>query len=95
MEAACGQVLLHLLHERGKRVPIHYELFPVYIDLGFDSGRTEILREYFEPKGSLTISNSPILGGRRTAPRIEKTLVFYAPGKGENASFISPPTLNT
>jgi tRNA 2-thiocytidine biosynthesis protein TtcA len=43
--------LLHLLHERSKRVPIHYELMPVYIDLGFDSGRTEILENFFEMKG--------------------------------------------
>jgi tRNA 2-thiocytidine biosynthesis protein TtcA len=42
--------LLHLLHERSKRVPIHYELIPVYIDLGFDSGRAEILKKYFEMK---------------------------------------------
>jgi len=43
--------LLHLLHERQKRVPIHYELIPVHIDLGFDSGRAEILKEFFEKKG--------------------------------------------
>ncbi len=43
--------MFHLLHERSKRVPIHYELFPVYIDLGFDSGRAEILKKYFETKG--------------------------------------------
>ena len=43
--------LLHLLHERSKRVPIHYELMPVYIDLGFDSGRVEILKGFFEVKG--------------------------------------------
>jgi tRNA 2-thiocytidine biosynthesis protein TtcA len=42
--------LLHLLHERSKRVPIQYELFPVYIDLGFDSKRAEILRDFFETK---------------------------------------------
>ena len=42
--------LLHLLHERSKRVPIHYELMPVYIDLGFGLGRTEILKKYFETK---------------------------------------------
>lgn len=42
--------LLHLLHERSKRVPIHYELFPVYIDLGFGSGRAEILKNFFETK---------------------------------------------
>ena len=43
--------LLHLLHERSKRVPIHYELMPVYIDLGFDSGQAEILKKFFEMKG--------------------------------------------
>jgi tRNA 2-thiocytidine biosynthesis protein TtcA len=43
--------LLHLLHERSKRVPIYYELFPVYIDLGFGSGRAEILKSFFEMKG--------------------------------------------
>jgi tRNA 2-thiocytidine biosynthesis protein TtcA len=43
--------LLHLLYERSKRVPIHYELMPVYIDLGFDSGRAGILKEFFENMG--------------------------------------------
>lgn len=42
--------LLHLLHERSKRVPIHYELFPGYIDLGFGSGQAEILKNFFETK---------------------------------------------
>jgi tRNA 2-thiocytidine biosynthesis protein TtcA len=40
--------LLHLLKERRKRVPIHYELIPVHIDLGFGSGRLEILKDYLE-----------------------------------------------
>ena len=43
--------LLHLLKERLKRVPIHYELLIVHIDLGFDSGRADILRDYFEKEG--------------------------------------------
>jgi tRNA 2-thiocytidine biosynthesis protein TtcA len=43
--------LLHLLHERRKRVPIHYELIPVHIDLGFGSTRQELLREFFEARG--------------------------------------------
>jgi len=43
--------LLHLLHERSKRVSVHYELLPVYIDLGFDSSRAEILRNFFKSKG--------------------------------------------
>jgi len=43
--------LLHLLKERLKRVPIHYELVPVHIDLGFGSERVEILKEFFERQG--------------------------------------------
>lgn len=42
--------LLHLLHERRKRVPVDYELMPVYIDLGFDSDRADILRNFFEAR---------------------------------------------
>jgi len=40
--------LLHLLCERRKRVPIDYELVPVHIDLGFDTGRAETLKDFFE-----------------------------------------------
>ena len=40
--------LLHLLHERRRRVPIVYELVPVHIDLGFGSGRAEVMRDLFE-----------------------------------------------
>jgi tRNA 2-thiocytidine biosynthesis protein TtcA len=43
--------LLHLLNERRKRVPIRYELIPVHIDLGFNSGQTEILKDFFESRG--------------------------------------------
>jgi tRNA 2-thiocytidine biosynthesis protein TtcA len=43
--------LLHLLHERSKRVPVHYELMPVYIDLGFSSGKADILKKFFGTKG--------------------------------------------
>jgi tRNA 2-thiocytidine biosynthesis protein TtcA len=42
--------LLHLLHERSKRVPVHYELMPVYIDLGFGSEKADTLRNFFETK---------------------------------------------
>ena len=42
--------LLHLLHERSKRVPVHYELMPVYIDLGLGSGKADTLRNFFETK---------------------------------------------
>jgi len=43
--------LLHLLHERSRRVPVHYELMPAYIDLGFGFGKADILKNFFETKG--------------------------------------------
>jgi len=43
--------LLHLLKERLKRVPIHYDLFAVHIDLGFDSRRAQILEDHFGKEG--------------------------------------------
>jgi tRNA 2-thiocytidine biosynthesis protein TtcA len=43
--------LLHLLDERRKRVPIHYDLMAVHIDLGFGSGRVESLKAFFEERG--------------------------------------------
>ncbi|MFB3883578.1 MAG: ATP-binding protein [Thermodesulfobacteriota bacterium] len=42
--------LLTLLSERAKRVPIHYELLAVHVDLGFDSSGAEVLKEFFEAK---------------------------------------------
>jgi tRNA 2-thiocytidine biosynthesis protein TtcA len=43
--------LLHLLRERSKRVPVHYELMAVYVDLGFRSGKADILKNFFEANG--------------------------------------------
>jgi tRNA 2-thiocytidine biosynthesis protein TtcA len=43
--------LLTLLHERRKRVPIHYDVIPVYINLGFDSDQERVLRDLFEERG--------------------------------------------
>src|SRR5512134_2913425 len=42
--------LLTLLSERAKRVPIHYELLAVHVDLGFLSGGVDVLKEFFEAK---------------------------------------------
>ncbi|HSB05157.1 MAG TPA: ATP-binding protein [Thermodesulfobacteriota bacterium] len=43
--------MLHLLHERKKRVLIDYELIPIHIDLGYDSSRQGPLREFFVARG--------------------------------------------
>src|SRR5512136_767202 len=42
--------LLTLLSERAKRVPIHYELLAVHVDLGFESSGADMLKEFFEAK---------------------------------------------
>jgi tRNA 2-thiocytidine biosynthesis protein TtcA len=43
--------LLHLLHERRKRVQTHYDLIPVHIALGFNSERANTLKDFFEREG--------------------------------------------
>jgi tRNA 2-thiocytidine biosynthesis protein TtcA len=43
--------LLHLLHERRKRVPIKYDLVAAHIDLGFGSSQAERLKEFLEARG--------------------------------------------
>jgi len=43
--------LMWLLNERRARVPIDYELFAVYVDLGFSGGFSDALREHGEKAG--------------------------------------------
>jgi len=43
--------LMWMLDERLKRVPIHYDLFAVHIDLGFDGGFGESLEKYWRRAG--------------------------------------------
>lgn len=68
--------LLHLLHERSKRVPIHYELMPVYIDLGFGSGRADVLRNFFETKGLPYHIEFTDIGRRANSPENRENPCF-------------------
>jgi tRNA 2-thiocytidine biosynthesis protein TtcA len=68
--------LLHLLQERSKRVPIHYELFPVYIDLGFDSEQAEILKNFFETKGLPYHIEFTDIGRRANSPENRENPCF-------------------
>ncbi len=43
--------LMWLLNERLSRIPIKYELFPVYIDPGFENGFRDELEEYCKNSG--------------------------------------------
>ena len=62
--------LLHLLHERSKRVPIHYELMPVYIDLGFDHSTVSSPASESRGKGALVVNPEPSIRAQaeRQAP---------------------------
>ncbi len=68
--------LLHLLHERQKRVPIHYELIPVHIDLGFDSKRTEVLKKYIEVQGLPYHLEFTDIGRRANSPENRENPCF-------------------
>ncbi len=46
-----SQTLFWLLNERQKRVPLHYELFAVYIDPGFENGFGDALKDYYSKQG--------------------------------------------
>lgn len=43
--------LMWMLNERKNRIPIDYELFAVYVDLGFDGGFSDSLRTYCQANG--------------------------------------------
>jgi len=68
--------LLHLLHERRKRVPIHYDLIPVHIDLGFGSKRAETLKEYFESQGFPYHIEFTDIGKRANSPENRENPCF-------------------
>jgi tRNA 2-thiocytidine biosynthesis protein TtcA len=68
--------LLHLLKERLKRVPIHYELIPVHIDLGFGCGRSEILKDYFEKEGLSYHIEFTDIGRRANGPENRENPCF-------------------
>ena len=46
-----SQTLLWLLNERQKRVPVNYELLPVYIDPGFENGFGPELKYHYDKTG--------------------------------------------
>jgi len=68
--------LLHLLHERRKRVPIQYDLIPVHIDLGFGSKRAESLKEYFKSQGLPYHIEFTDIGKRANSPENRENPCF-------------------
>lgn len=68
--------LLHLLYEREKRVPISYELIPVYIDLGFGSNQAEILKDFFEKRGLTYHIEFTNIGLRANSPENRENPCF-------------------
>ena len=68
--------MLHLLHERRRRVPIRYKLVPVHIDLGFDSKRANILKDYFETQGFSYHIEFTDIGKRANSPENRENPCF-------------------
>jgi tRNA 2-thiocytidine biosynthesis protein TtcA len=68
--------LLHLLHERRERVPVHYELIPVHIDLGFSPGRAPILKGFFEAIGLPYQIEFTDIGRRANSPENRENPCF-------------------
>lgn len=68
--------LLYLLDERRKRVPISYDLLPVYIDLGFDPHRAEILKRFFEDRGLSYHIEFTDIGKRANSPENRENPCF-------------------
>jgi tRNA 2-thiocytidine biosynthesis protein TtcA len=68
--------LLHLLHERRKRVRTGYELIPVHIDLGFGSERAQILKDFFEAKGFAYHIEFTDIGTRANSPENRENPCF-------------------
>jgi tRNA 2-thiocytidine biosynthesis protein TtcA len=69
--------MLWLLNERRRRVPVHYEIFPVYIDPGFDRGIGIRLEEFCREN--------------RMELRVEYTdngIVAHSPENRENPCFL-------
>jgi tRNA 2-thiocytidine biosynthesis protein TtcA len=69
--------LLWTLAERLKRIPIHYDLFPVYVDPGFDGGFGDVLQRFCRQLGlSLTVD------------RTDHGLVAHSDANRENPCFL-------
>ncbi|MGQ9636699.1 MAG: tRNA lysidine(34) synthetase [Thermodesulfobacteriota bacterium] len=79
--------LLHLLHERKKRVPIQYELIPIHIDLGFGSKRAEILKEFFNTQGLPYYIEFTDIGKKANSPENRENPCFLCSWKRRKTLF--------
>jgi tRNA 2-thiocytidine biosynthesis protein TtcA len=68
--------LLRLLQERRARVPINYEFIAVHIDLGFESGRAEILKDFFEAQNLPYHIELTDIGRRANSPENRENPCF-------------------
>ncbi|MBC2710679.1 MAG: tRNA 2-thiocytidine(32) synthetase TtcA [Desulfosarcina sp.] len=69
--------LLWALAERRKRVPVHYDLCPIYVDPGFDGGRGEALADTCRD-----------LGFFLTVDRTDHGIVAHSAANRENPCFL-------
>ncbi len=69
--------LLWALAERGRRAPVNYHLFPIYVDPGFDGGFGEALTDTCRE-----------MGFALTVDRTDHGMVAHSPANRENPCFL-------
>jgi hypothetical protein len=77
-------MLLWALAERRKRVPVHYDLYPIYVDPGFEGGFGEALADTCQQFGFPSPSTLPTTALSHTVPPTGRTPVFSVRGFGVN-----------
>jgi tRNA 2-thiocytidine biosynthesis protein TtcA len=69
--------LLWALAERGRRAPVNYQLFPIYVDPGFEGGFGEALSDTCRE-----------MGFTLTVERTDHGIVAHSPANRENPCFL-------
>lgn len=69
--------LLWALAERGRRAPVNYQLFPIYVDPGFEGGFGEALSDTCRE-----------MGFTLTVDRTDHGIVAHSPANRENPCFL-------
>ncbi len=72
-----SMTLLWILNERLSRIPIKYELYPIYIDPGFEGGFSEQINEYCTREGHNLIVD-----------HTDNGLIAHSPENRENPCFL-------
>lgn len=68
--------LLSLLKDRLKRIPIHYELIAIHLDMGFAGNRPDLIQEFCETRGVAYYFEKTDYGVRAHGPENKENPCF-------------------